>query len=138
LKQILRFAKDDRKNGKSKNNGNDTSRSPSGMTTKNTTAIQEQRRILHCVQDDKCLGCRRELKVLVNADEEAGDVVVAAGFVGCLDKAVAVLFEGKAGRGGGVEEGFDFGVGQLGGEAVGAEEKEVAGLGVDFNDVGSD
>src|SRR5579859_4439504 len=67
---------------------------------------------------------------------------MAAGFVGCLDQAVAELFEGDClgihGAYGGVEDGFDLFVTQLAGEAVGAEEEEVAGLNFGLNEVGGD
>jgi len=74
----------------------------------------------------------------VDADDQAGDVVVAAGFVGCLDEAGAELIErGGVGAGdGGVEKALDSFVGELSGEAVGAEQEEVARLDFGFEDIG--
>jgi len=63
---------------------------------------------------------------------------VAAGFVGCLDQACAELFERRGCCGGSGEEALDLFVRELAGEAVGAEEEEVAGFDFGFDEVGGD
>ncbi len=68
------------------------------------------------------------------ADQQAGDVVVAAGLVGCGDQPRAQLVEGNIDA----QDGLDERIGELAGEAVGAEQKQVAGFGFKLEDVGSD
>ena len=69
-------------------------------------------------------------------DEEYGDVVAAALFVGGVDESLAGGFE--RGRGSVGENEGDLGVGELAGEAVGGEQVEVAGLGRVGGDLGFD
>lgn len=97
------------------------------------------------------MACRIE-RESVHADDQAGDVVVATGFVGCLDEAgteaveffvgfFAGSFVGRARsvdrRGSGIQDGLDLFVGELAREPVGTEQEEIAGLDFDFDEVGS-
>lgn len=75
-----------------------------------------------------------EGQALGNAEEEDGDVVVAAMGVGGVDEGVAGRFE----PGFVVEDGGDLQVGDVAGEAVGGEQVEVAGSHGMPGDVGLD
>ena len=60
----------------------------------------------------------------VDADQEAGDVVVAAGIHGCLDKLGALDRESETGA----QKRLDLFVGKLAGQAVGTKQEKIAGL----------
>ncbi len=46
-----------------------------------------KKQVLHFVQDDNALILKEFRRQSVHTDDEAGDVVVATGFVGCLNEA---------------------------------------------------
>ena len=62
----------------------------------------------------------------LGADQQAGDVVAATGAIGGGYQACAEFIEREIGG----EHGLNQRVGEFAGQAIGAEQKEVAGLGL--------
>src|ERR1700728_4856380 len=70
----------------------------------------------------------------VGANEEAGNVVVAAGLVGGGDKARAELLKGKIEA----QQRLEVRIGELARQAVGAKQEEVSRLSFQLEDIGRD
>src|SRR5271170_7603788 len=71
---------------------------------------------------------------LSGADQQAGDVVLAAGLVGRAHQPGAELIEGQIEA----QQGFEKRIGELAGETVRAEKEEIAGLRLKLEDVRRD
>ena len=75
---------------------------------------------------------RNSVSRSAGAHQQAGDVIVAAGFVGRAHQPRAQFVEGKIDA----QQRLDQRVGEFARETVGTEQKEIAGLGFEFESVG--
>jgi hypothetical protein len=87
--------------------------------------LDRHSRLLLCHSAAPALPASKKALTL-SADQQAGDVVVAAGAIGGIHQACAEFIERQIGS----EHGFDQRVGEFAGQPIGAKQKEIADFGL--------